>query len=219
MMKVSITTFAVVSMSLAAAGVFAQGAGKPAERKPTKAERMGGIVQETPPPGAKAIVLLDCRADKSKLTQKAFLSKPCGSTLYTKVVEGDLDSYRNDNGDFVLALVDEGTLSVDVGKRMAIVPKEAFDTKTVKKLESALVALFALCGNDVPDMSAVMLLKNCSKPLNVPALRKAQYIVAVREGWAPPPTNDVQRAIWESVKTEKSAAAATNAPAATPPAK
>ena len=36
------------------------------------------------------------------------------------------------------------------------------------------------------------------------------YAVAVKQGWAPAPTNDVQRAIW---------AAATNAPAATPLAK
>ena len=207
-MKVSTITFAIISMALVVTDALAQDAKAQEGRKQTKAERMGGLVQETPPPNAKAIVLLDCRADKSKLTQKAFLSRPCGSTLYTKVVEGELGSYRNGNGDFVLALVDEGTLSVDVGKRMAIVPKEAFDTKTVKKLESALVALFALCGNDVPDMSAVMLLKNCSKPLNVPALRKAQYIVAVREGWAPPPTNDIQRAIWDEIHSK------TNAPAA-----
>ena len=82
--------------------------------------------------------------------------------------------------------------------------------RTVKKLESALVALFALCGNEVPDMSAVMILRHGSKPLNVPPLRKAQYIVAAREGWAPAPTNDIQKAIWNRVMAEK--AAATNAP-------
>ena len=87
----------------------------------------------------------------------------------------------------------------------------------MKKLESALVALFALCGNEVPDMSAVMILRHGSKPLNVPPLRKAQYIVAAREGWAPAPTNDIQKAIWDRVKAAR--AAATNAPAATPPAK
>lgn len=43
------------------------------------------------------------------------------------------------------------------------------------------------------------------------------YHDAVREGWASPPINDFQRAIWNRVKAEK--AAATNAPAATPPAK
>ena len=54
--------------------------------------------------------------------------------------------------------------------------------RTVKKVESALVALFALGGNEVPDMSAVMILRHGSKRLNVPPLHKAQYIVAVREG-------------------------------------
>ena len=38
-----------------------------------------------------------------------------------------------------------------------------------------------------------------------------------KRGLAPPPTNDIQKAIWDRVKAEK--AAATNAPAATPPAK
>ena len=86
----------------------------------------------------------------------------------------------------------------------------------MKKLESARVALFALCGNEVPDMSAVMMLRHGSKPLNVPPLRKAQYIVAAREGWAPAPTNDIQKAVWDRVMADM---AATNAPAATFPAK
>ena len=43
--------------------------------------------------------------------------------------------------------------------------------------------------------------------------RRYTYKRACEEGWAPPPTNDYQRAIWEAAKT-----AATNAPS-TPPAK
>lgn len=43
------------------------------------------------------------------------------------------------------------------------------------------------------------------------------YRNACREGWAPPPTNDYQKAIWDRVMAEK--AAATNAPSTTPPAK
>ena len=42
--------------------------------------------------------------------------------------------------------------------------------------------------------------------------RRVFYRNAVREGWAPPPTNDIQRTVWERVMAEK--AAATNAPAA-----
>ncbi len=43
------------------------------------------------------------------------------------------------------------------------------------------------------------------------------YAVAVKEGWAPPPTNDIQKAVWDRVMAAK--AAATNAPATTPSAK
>lgn len=43
------------------------------------------------------------------------------------------------------------------------------------------------------------------------------YRRACEEGWAPQPTNEYQRAVWERVMAAKSAA--TNAPATTPPAK
>ena len=45
--------------------------------------------------------------------------------------------------------------------------------------------------------------------------RRTTYLRACEEGWAPAPTNDYQRAVWEAAK----AAAATNAPSATFPAK
>jgi len=32
---------------------------------------------------------------------------------------------------------------------------------------------------------------------------RATYRRACHLGWAPPPTNDVQRAIWEKIKAEK----------------
>lgn len=43
---------------------------------------------------------------------------------------------------------------------------------------------------------------------------KIPYRTAVKKGWAQPPTNDLQKAVWDEIKS-----AATNAPAATPPAK
>lgn len=42
--------------------------------------------------------------------------------------------------------------------------------------------------------------------------KKTSYRKACKEGWAPAPTNDIQKAVWNRVKAEK--AAATNAPAA-----
>ena len=52
--------------------------------------------------------------------------------------------------------------------------------------------------------------KRYAKKLGVAPLRMYPYSVAVREGWAPAPTNDAQRAVWDFVKTQM----ATNAPAA-----
>lgn len=40
--------------------------------------------------------------------------------------------------------------------------------------------------------------------LGVTRSRRLPYRIAVQEGWAPAPTNDVQKAIWEKVKAEKS---------------
>ena len=39
--------------------------------------------------------------------------------------------------------------------------------------------------------------------LNVDMLRKVSYKRACIEGWAPAPTNDIQKAIWEQAKADK----------------
>ncbi len=36
-------------------------------------------------------------------------------------------------------------------------------------------------------------------------VQTAPYVIAVRQGWAPAPTNDIQKAIWDRVKAEKEA--------------
>ncbi len=53
-----------------------------------------------------------------------------------------------------------------------------------------------------------------AKQYGVARMQTVPYGVAVKQGWAPPPTNDAQRAIWKRLSS-----AATNTPAATPPAK
>ena len=54
-----------------------------------------------------------------------------------------------------------------------------------------------------------------AKVFGLAQVQTAPYGVAVAQGWAPAPTNDAQRAIWNRVKAGKSG----NAPTATPPAK
>lgn len=48
--------------------------------------------------------------------------------------------------------------------------------------------------------------------------RRTTYLRACEQGWAPAPTNDAQKAIWEKVKAEKEAKAKAEAAKAAPPA-
>lgn len=42
-------------------------------------------------------------------------------------------------------------------------------------------------------------ISKAAEKLKIPLLRKTLYSTAVRQGWAPAPTNDVQRKIWDDV--------------------
>jgi len=97
--------------------------------------------------------------------------------------------------------------------------------KTQKRLEKELFRAFgfALGGysftrmacamdlvysiDDLDAMNAILLapvrfsgINRSASKLNLPVLRSTTYQMAVRQGWAPPPTNEVQKAIWEKNK-------------------
>lgn len=57
-------------------------------------------------------------------------------------------------------------------------------------------------GEFVPG-DAQMLIRQTFKDYGVTAETRATYIRACKEGWAPAPTNDVQKAIWDRMKNEK----------------
>ncbi len=56
-----------------------------------------------------------------------------------------------------------------------------------------------------------------ARKLGVAVYAPIPYGIAIQRGIAPPPTNDIQKAVWDRVMADM--AAVTNAPAATPPAK
>jgi hypothetical protein len=71
-------------------------------------------------------------------------------------------------------------------------------------------------GSQIDDADALDNVRSCRLPidllmsvgrylpqLGVQPYRNVIYRKAVREGWAPAPTNDVQKAIWEKVRSEK----------------
>ena len=44
---------------------------------------------------------------------------------------------------------------------------------------------------------------SAGKTIGVKPIVFCSYDMACREGWAPPPTNDIQRAVWEQIKADK----------------
>ena len=54
-----------------------------------------------------------------------------------------------------------------------------------------------------PSPEAIMKMCNAAPSRGIKAIKKATYRRACQEGWAPPPTNEFQKAIWERVKADK----------------
>ena len=57
--------------------------------------------------------------------------------------------------------------------------------------------------NMLPSPQPIRNMMEVADRLGIPRIRRATYRTACLEGWAPPPTNDVQKAIWEKVHSEK----------------
>lgn len=66
---------------------------------------------------------------------------------------------------------------------------------------SGVIGLDAL--PDLPGPASHNALMDAARVQGIGLIRLATYRTACEEGWAPAPTNDVQRAIWEHVRSEK----------------
>lgn len=112
-----------------------------------------------------------------------------------------------------LYLTESGPFAVDVVGRSAKVPLGKDSESTQMNLGKAFLAV---CAADASLLTqeGMLLVAGTMTRHGMKPIRRTTYRNAVREGWAPPPTNNFQRAIWDATK-----AAATNAPTATPPAK
>ena len=82
------------------------------------------------------------------------------------------------------------------------------DTETNNKLFKALLCIFA-SQSELLTQEGLILAQKAIAAQKLGSVRRATYKQACREGWAPAPTNDYQRAIWETAMS-----AATNAPTA-----
>ena len=166
--------------------------------------RTGGTIIRPVPEGSKAIVFVNATGKDSAVLD-AYLKRfdAMTSSLYSKRVIGSVDSIPTENGDVVIALVAKGDLSILPAKRMAIIPVEGKDEDTLRNLWKATVAVFSLMGEPPNDFSGSALIRTAAESIGIPHAQKVFYKKALEEGWAPPPSNEFQRAVWENFKADK----------------
>ena len=166
--------------------------------------RTGGTIIRPVPEGSKAIVFVNATGKESEVFD-SYLKRfdAMTSSLYVKRVAGAVESISTGTGDVVIALVAKGDLAILPAKRMAIIPVEEKDEETLKNLWKATVAVFSLMGDPPNDFSGSALIRTAAESIGIPHTQKVFYKKALEEGWAPPPSNDFQRAVWENFKADK----------------
>lgn len=142
------------------------------------------------------------------------------------VVVGDIE------GESSLVLLPTEQIALVNVAALASPDEEVFNDRFHKEFLRGLAYLFGI-GNSASAMSIMKPVKSVAELDALPArhlgpdslslsmrlardrgmtvLRKVPYILAVKQGWAPAPTNDIQQAVWDRVMAEK--ASVTNAPA------
>ena len=80
---------------------------------------------------------------------------------------------------------------------VADVPAGTNADETQHRLMSALIRIIGICGDKFgPHVMDTAVSQ--ARELGIGQVIRATYRSAVRDGWAPPPTNDYQRAIWDA---------------------
>ncbi len=208
-------TIPIIILMLCATMAFAEPQTASAPPKEKGIDRLGGFVLSPISKDAKYVVLTDNRAkpDASILTE--FEKKvTVNARLAAKIVPASEEVLANTNKDLVICLVDAGDFTVYPEKKIALVPA---GTKDIQKVLWEALAYLTVTTSK-PTAQSVMAVAAGARANGVPMVHRVPYMLAVKQGWAPAPTNDVQKAVWDRVMAEK-AASATNAPSATPPAK
>ena len=165
-------------------------------------ERTGGIVTQPVPEGAKCIALVDARAEKGG--ELADFGKALSATLRPPVVFGAAE-----NAAITLTLTDGGAFTLDPASGRASVPAGGTAAETEANLWAALMALLGSKTSPVSQGGHLVAVQAFGA-MKIPQVRRASYRRACEEGWAPAPTNEFQRAVFEDVRT--------NGAARTPPA-
>ena len=179
-----------------------------AARARSMREKTGGAVIRPLPAGSKAIVFLDARKDTSETAffKKAVSRIEAMTRLYIKTATGTLESLGK-TGDVVIALVDGGETTLYPDRMLAIVPARIDLEATGKAIWQATIALFSLYGKQVNDFNGMGIVRSGAEAYGIPQVQRVFYVQALEEGWAPPPADEYQKALWEKHQAAKGAAA------------
>ena len=166
----------------------------------------GGFLTKPIDPLARQIVILNSSTNATDGALRAFADKIITRIrLSVKVANGDYTSYDNSKGDAVLAVVDKGEMVVFPKKNLVIIP---IGDNLEGSLQEGLLSLCGLNGSE-PIIRQNISIMAWAKSHGLASAKRVAYKKACQEGWAPAPTNDIQKAIWDKVMAEK--AKATNA--------
>ena len=198
---------AIVGIAVAAAAMAAGAAAEsgPAAGKPDAAESrrksvvgaVGGFVVQPLPEDARSITVIDLRTAKDDAADR-FAAK-VASMMRLSVRTGEAR-----DGDIVLEISGDGRNAVYFTEGKASVAGTGDAGETARLLMSALLRLLGVEGDKFgPHLMGTVLAQ--AKARGIGQVRRATSRTAVKEGWAPAPTNDIQRAVWEDEKARMAA--------------
>lgn len=179
---------------------------KPTGKKINMRAKTGGSIQRPIPEGSHAIVLVDA-TDGSPSSTNAIenIDKKIAkiASLFTKrmsMTEEELNAFvQNNKGDVVVALLPRNKdFAVYPEKRLAIVPLGLTLATTERNLWKATVSLFTTLGQGPNDMTSMNVLAGMAEANGIPRIMRVFYKKALEEGWAPPPADEYQQALWDA---------------------
>lgn len=188
----------VLIITLVATIGFGQSNSIPKIKRNVIQEKFGGLIDYPIPDGASVIVLVDSTSSKDN-TLLTF-----NKELKRKFSVPSILTNQVDYSTISITLVDKGDFTVFPSKSMAIVPKANTVDDTLKMLFKAFFCIIASSDTGQTRENFITVRK-AMQERGIPIARSVTYRQAVKEGWAPAPTNDIQRAVWDKVKADMAA--------------
>lgn len=167
--------------------------------KSTIVAKTGGFITRPISKESKKIILLDCKKDshENPFTHIEFeILKPL--RLPYEVIKGDYSEINKYQEHYVIALCDCNEVAYLPHKNLVTIP---ITCSSKKNITEALYILFGV-DTSLPSIRKNGALLTSAKNRGIPQLERTTYRLAVKEGWAPAPTNDIQRAVWDKVKAD-----------------